>query len=94
MNHCLPVTLPPLPGELLSSWISRHAEFYCVTPLTMLRHCLPESASLRAIDLMLSIDQANTSRSPTRQNTQYCRSISVPHSSQAWQSSNAQDPQC
>ncbi|WP_339692679.1 TniQ family protein [Celeribacter baekdonensis] len=60
MNHCLPVTLPPLPGELLSSCISRHAEFYCVTPLTMLRHCLSESASLRAIDLMLSIDQANT----------------------------------
>lgn len=60
MNHCLPVTLPPLPGELLSSWISRHAEFYGVTPLTMLRHCLPEAASLRAIDLTLSIDQANT----------------------------------
>lgn len=59
MNHCLPVTLPPLPGELLSSWISRHAVFYGVTPLTMLRHCLPEAASLRAIDLTLSIDQAN-----------------------------------
>ena len=53
MNHCLPVTLPPLPGEFLSSWISRHAEFYGVTPLTMLRHCLPEAASLRAIDLTL-----------------------------------------
>lgn len=60
MNHCLPVTLPPLPGELLSSWFSRHAEFYGVTPLTMLRHCLPEAASLRAIDLTLSIDHANT----------------------------------
>lgn len=59
MTHRLPVTLPPLPGELLSSWISRHADFYGVTPRTMLRYCLPEAASFRAIDLALSKSQAN-----------------------------------
>lgn len=59
MTARLPVTLPPLHGELLSSWLGRHAEFYGVTPLTMLRHCLPEAASLRAIDLTISKSQAN-----------------------------------
>ena len=59
MTRALPVTLPPLPGELLSSWISRHADFYGVTPLTMLRHGLPEAMSLRAIDLSLTKAQAN-----------------------------------
>ncbi len=58
MTGRLPVTLPPLTGELLSSWISRHADFYCVTQLTMLHHCLPEAASLRAIDLAISKSQA------------------------------------
>jgi len=37
----LPVVLPPYPDELLSSWIGRHAAFYLVLPLVMLRHCLP-----------------------------------------------------
>ncbi|MEL6206615.1 MAG: TniQ family protein [Pseudomonadota bacterium] len=59
MTGPLPVTLPPLPGELLSSWISRHADFYGVTPSTMLRHVLPESMSLRAIDLALTKAQTN-----------------------------------
>lgn len=59
MTGRLPVTLPPLPHELLSSWISRHADFYGVTPLTMLRHGLPEATSLRAIDLALSKAQAS-----------------------------------
>ena len=59
MTRALPVTLPPLPGELLSSWISRHADFYGVTPLTMLHHGLPEAMSLRAIDLSLTKAQAN-----------------------------------
>ncbi|WP_136661877.1 TniQ family protein [Nitratireductor sp. XY-223] len=59
MTGRLPVTLPPLPGELLSSWISRHADFYAVTPSTMLRHGLPEAVSLRAIDLSLTKAQAN-----------------------------------
>lgn len=53
----LPVRLPPCPDELLSSWIGRHAAFYAVPPLVMLRHCLPEAHSLRAADLHLSDDQ-------------------------------------
>lgn len=59
MTGPLPVTLPPLRGELLSSWISRHADFYGVTPLTMLRHGLPEATSLGTIDLSLTNAQAN-----------------------------------
>lgn len=53
----LPVRLPPHSDELLSSWIGRHAAFYAVPPLVMLRHCLPEAPSLRAADLHLSSDQ-------------------------------------
>ena len=53
----LPVRLPPVTDELLSSWISRHATFYAVPPLVMLRHCLPEVRSLRAADLHVSEDQ-------------------------------------
>ena len=59
MTGPLPVTLPPLRGELLSSWISRHADFYGVTPSTMLRHGLPEAISLEAIDLSLTKAQAD-----------------------------------
>ncbi len=59
MTGPLPVSSPPLLGELLSSWISRHADFYGVTPLTMLRHGLPEAISLGAIDLSLAKAQAN-----------------------------------
>jgi DNA-directed RNA polymerase subunit RPC12/RpoP len=59
MTGPLPVTLPPLRGEVLSSWISRHADFYGVTPLTMLRHGLPEATSLGTIDLSLTNAQAN-----------------------------------
>ena len=58
MNSRLPVTLLPTLDELLSSWISRHAAFYGVTPQTMLHHCLPEAASLRTVDLHLTIDQS------------------------------------
>ncbi|MCB1465924.1 MAG: TniQ family protein [Rhizobiaceae bacterium] len=53
----LPVCLPPVADELLSSWISRHAAFYAVPPLVILRHCLPEVRSLREADLHLSGDQ-------------------------------------
>ena len=53
----LPVRLPPYTDELLSSWINRHAAFYAVPPLVMLRHCLPEARSLRAADLHVSEDQ-------------------------------------
>ncbi|PJR12737.1 TniQ family protein [Sinorhizobium meliloti] len=52
----LPVTLAPHTDELLSSWISRHAEFYAVPPLEMLRHCLPEASSLHAADRSLNGD--------------------------------------
>jgi hypothetical protein len=54
----LPVVLPPAADELLSSWISRHAAFYGVPPIIMLRHCLPEATSLHAADLHLSDEQA------------------------------------
>lgn len=47
----LPVVLSHHSDELLSSWIGRHAAFYAVPPLVMLRHCLPEASSLRAADL-------------------------------------------
>lgn len=53
----LPVRLPSYSDELLSSWIGRHAAFYAVPPLVMLRHCLPEAPSLRAADLHLNSDQ-------------------------------------
>lgn len=59
MTGPLPVTLPPLRGEVLSSWISRHADFYGVMPLAMLRHGLPEATSLGTIDLSLTNAQAN-----------------------------------
>lgn len=58
MTGPLPVIFPPLRGELLSSWTSRHADFYGVTPLTMLHHGLPEATSLGTIDLSLTRAQA------------------------------------
>lgn len=53
----LPVVLPSHRDELLSSWIIRHAVFYHVPPLVMLRHCLPEVASMRTVDIHLNSDQ-------------------------------------
>jgi hypothetical protein len=53
----LPIILAPYTDELLSSWISRHAEFYAVPPLAMLRHCVPEASSVPAADRSLSDDQ-------------------------------------
>ena len=50
----LPIILPPVSDELLSSWITRHATFYGVPPLIMLQHCLPEASSLRAADFRLT----------------------------------------
>jgi hypothetical protein len=55
----LPIVLAPAADELLSSWIHRHAAFYDVPPLAMLRHCLGDIASLRAIDLRLTDEQAS-----------------------------------
>ena len=50
----LPVILPSVADEILSSWINRHAAFYGVPPLTMLRHSLPTISSLRSGDLRLT----------------------------------------
>jgi hypothetical protein len=54
----LPVVLAPAADEILSSWISRHAAFYGVPPITMLQHCFPQATSLRAMDLYLTRKQA------------------------------------
>lgn len=54
----LPVSLPPVTDELLSSWISRNAAFYSVPPITLLQHFLPEVLSPRAINLRLTDEQA------------------------------------
>ena len=59
MNGRLPVVLPPVAGELFSSWIARHAAFYGVPALTMLRHGLPDAVSLQITDRTLSRDQAS-----------------------------------
>ncbi|QGN00003.1 hypothetical protein F7D14_21470 (plasmid) [Methylocystis parvus] len=50
--------LPPLTYELLSSWICRHAVFYGVQPVTMLRHCLSDASSMREIDFRRTTKQA------------------------------------
>ena len=42
----LPVVLPPVPDELLSSWIARHAAYYNVSPRAMLRHAIPDARSI------------------------------------------------
>ena len=46
----LPVVLPPVPDELLSSWIARHGAYYNVSPRAMLRHAFPNARSIRAAD--------------------------------------------
>jgi hypothetical protein len=56
----LPVVLPAVPNELLSSWISRHAAFYGVSPRAMLRHADPDARSLRAADDNLTDEQGGT----------------------------------
>jgi hypothetical protein len=50
----LPVVLPAIPDELLSSWLGRHARFYGISGGRLLRHCGLEVASLRALDLVLT----------------------------------------
>jgi len=49
----LPIVLPPLADELLSSWIDRHAAFLGVSGLRLLRHCRIEVKSVRDLDLKL-----------------------------------------
>jgi len=50
----LPVILPPLADELLSSWINRHAAFVGVSGGRLLRHYHIEVATVRDLDLSLS----------------------------------------
>jgi hypothetical protein len=38
----LPVVLPPVPDELLSSWIARHAAFYGVSLRVRLKMAIRE----------------------------------------------------
>ncbi len=54
MSNRLPVSLSPVAGELPSPWITRHATYYGVPPLTTLRHGLPEAVSLQIADRTLS----------------------------------------
>ena len=54
----LPVVLPPLADELLSSWIDRHAAFVGVSGLRLLRHCHIEVKSVRDLDLKLTRSDA------------------------------------
>lgn len=49
----LPVVLRPVPDELLSSWIARHADVYGVSALSMLRHAFPKACSSRQVDTAL-----------------------------------------
>ncbi len=46
----LPVVLPPVPDELLSSWIARHADYYNVSSRAMLRHAIPDARSIQMAD--------------------------------------------
>lgn len=78
MNARLPVTLPPAPDELLSSWISRHAAFYGVTSQTMLHHCLPEATSLRDVDMHLTIDQSRRIANMFSINAKTVRAMAFP----------------
>jgi hypothetical protein len=50
----LPVILPPLTDELLSSWINRHAAFIGVSGMRLLRHYRIDVPTVRDLDLELS----------------------------------------
>lgn len=50
----LPVILPPLTDELLSSWINRHAAFIGVSGMRLLRHYGIDVPTVRDLDLELS----------------------------------------
>lgn len=54
----LPVVLPSVPDEVLSSWIGRHAVLYGVSPIRMLRHCLPSGRSHQALDHTLTHEES------------------------------------
>ncbi len=51
----LPIILKPVPDELLSWWLQRHAAFYGLKQSEFLRHLLPDSTGrlLHVIDMQL-----------------------------------------
>jgi hypothetical protein len=54
----LPVILPPLIDELLSSWINRHAAFIGISGMRLLRHSDIEVQAVRDLDLTLTAHHA------------------------------------
>ena len=73
----LPIVLAPAADELLSSWIHRHAAFYDVPPLAMLRHCLNDISSLRAVDLGVTDEQSSRVASMFRTEAANVRRMSL-----------------
>ena len=57
----LPVVLPPVPDELLSSWIARHADYYNVSSRAMLRHAIPDARSIQMADGHLTGEEGSCS---------------------------------
>jgi hypothetical protein len=53
----LPVVLPPMPDELLSSWLHRHATFYGVTEPMLISWVGLEVPRLRALDGRIGLGQ-------------------------------------
>jgi hypothetical protein len=53
----LPVVLRPQPGELLSSWLKRHAAYYGVTRRRMLDHVGILPLSVEALDREITLGQ-------------------------------------
>jgi hypothetical protein len=45
----LPVILRPVPDELLSSWLARHAILYGIAPIHLLRHCLADHPAMPSV---------------------------------------------
>ena len=50
----LPVNMPSLADELLSSWIARHTTYYNVSSRAMLRHAIPDARSIQTADGQLT----------------------------------------
>lgn len=56
----LPVVLRPVPDELLSSWLARHAILYRIAPIHLLRHCLADRPAMPStVDLGVTDEVAN-----------------------------------
>ena len=53
----LPVTLKPVPDELLSSWLRRHALFYGLTEPMFISWLKLDVRKFRALDLRLGLGQ-------------------------------------